>query len=292
MYGAVAANKRNTVIIMAVFVGIVSAIGWVLSTLYGSPSLAPWIIGGAALYALIQYFVASKLAVAMTGAKEIQKRDNPRLYRIVENLSITTGMPMPKVYVIDDPAPNAFATGRDPRHAIVAATTGIMDVMSDRELEAVMAHEMGHVKNYDIRVSMIAFGLVSAIGIMSDIALRMMFFGGGNSNENRNPIFMIIGIVVVLLAPIVAMLVQFAISRQREYLADATGALTTRDSEGLASALEKLAQYGKPMKQQSTATAHLFFSNPLKSGVLSKLFSTHPPLEDRIARLRGNADKF
>ena len=292
MYGAVAANKRNTVIIMAVFVGIVSAIGWALSTLYGSPSLAPWIIGGAALYALIQYFVASKLAVAMTGAKEIQKRDNPRLYRIVENLSITTGMPMPKVYVIDDPAPNAFATGRDPRHAIVAATTGIMDVMSDRELEAVMAHEMGHVKNYDIRVSMIAFGLVSAIGIMSDIALRMMIFGGGNSNENRNPIFMIIGIVVVLLAPIVAMLVQFAISRQREYLADATGALTTRDSEGLASALEKLAQYGKPMKQQSTATAHLFFSNPLKSGMLSKLFSTHPPLEDRIARLRGNADKF
>lgn len=291
MYGAIAANKRNTVIIMAVFIGIIGAIGWAFSMMYGSPLLTPWIIGGAAIYALIQYFIASKLALAMTGAKEIKKSDNPRLYRIVENLSITTGMPMPKVYIMDDPAPNAFATGRDPRHAIVAATTGIMDIMSDRELEAVMAHEMGHVKNYDIRVSMIAFGLVSAIGIISDIALRMMFFGGG-SNENRNPVFMIIGIVVVLLAPIVAMLVQFAISRQREYLADATGAMTTRDSEGLASALEKLAQYGKPMQRQNTATAHLFFSNPLKAGVLSKLFSTHPPLEDRIARLRGNANKF
>lgn len=291
MYGAVAANKRNTVIIMAVFIGIIGALGWAFSMSYGSPFLTPWIIGAAAVYALIQYFIASKLAIAMTGAKEIQKRDNPRLYRIVENLSITTGMPMPKVYVIEDSAPNAFATGRDPRHAVVAATTGIMDIMSDRELEAVMAHEMGHVKNYDIRVSMIAFGLVSAIGVISDIALRMMFFGG-SSNENRNPIFVIIGIVVVLLAPVVAMLVQFAISRQREYLADATGALTTRDPDGLASALEKLAQYGKPMKRQNTATAHLFFSNPLKSGALSKLFSTHPPLEDRITRLRGNADKF
>jgi heat shock protein HtpX len=293
VYGAIAANKRNTVIIMAVFVGIVGAIGWALSYLSGSPSLAPWIVGGAAVYALIQYFAASKLAVAMTGAKEIQKSDNPRLWRIVENLAITTGAPMPKVYVIDDPAPNAFATGRDPKHAIVAATTGIMDVMDDRELTAVMAHEMGHVQNYDIRVSMIAFGLVSAIGILSDIALRMMWFGGGDrDNNNTNPIMLVIGIVVIILAPVMAVLIQSAISRQREYLADATGALTTRDSEALASALEKLAQYGRPMQRQSQSTAHLFFSNPLKAGGFAKLFSTHPPLEDRIARLRNNATKM
>ena len=292
MYGAIAANKRNTVIIMAVFVGIIGAIGWAFSYLYGSPSLAPWIVGGAAIYALIQYFAASKLAVAMTGAKEIQKSDNPRLWRIVENLSISTGAPMPKVYIIDDPAPNAFATGRDPKHAIVAATTGIMDVMDDRELNAVMAHEMGHVQNYDIRVSMIAFGLVSAIGILSDVALRMMFFGGDNRNSNTNPIMLVIGIVVVILAPIMAILIQAAISRQREYLADATGALTTRDSEALASALAKLGQYGQPMQRQSQSTAHLFFSNPLKAGGFAKLFSTHPPLEDRIARLRNNATKM
>jgi heat shock protein HtpX len=291
VYGAIAANKRNTVLIMAVFVGIVGAIGWAFSYLSGSPSLTPWIIGGAAVYALIQYFAASKLAVAMTGAREIQKMDNPRLWRIVENLAITTGVPMPKVYVIDDPAPNAFATGRDPKHAIVAATTGILDVMDDRELNAVMAHEMGHVQNYDIRVSMIAFGLVSAIGILSDIALRMLWFGGSNRN-NTNPVVLLIGIVVVIIAPVVAMLVQAAISRQREYLADATGALTTRDSEALASALGKLAQYGRPLQRQSQSTAHLFFSNPLKSGVLTKLFSTHPPLEDRISRLRNNATKM
>ena len=291
MYGAISANKRNTIIIMALFIGLISAVGWAVSTMYGQPLITPWVIAGAGVYTLFQYFAASKLAVAMTGAKEIQKNDNPRLWRIVENLAITTGMPMPKVYVIDDPAPNAFATGRDPKHAIVAATTGIMEIMDDRELAAVMAHELGHVKNYDIRVSMIAFGLVSAIGILSDIAIRIMFFGGGDRRD-VHPAVYILGIVVILLAPIIAMLIQFAISRQREFLADATGALTTRDSEGLASALEKLGQYGKPMKRQNTSTAHLFFSNPLKSGFLSKLFSTHPPLEERISRLRKNADKF
>lgn len=200
---------------------------------------------------------------------------------------------MPKVYVINDNAPNAFATGRDPKHAIVAATTGIMDVMDDRELEAVMAHEMSHVKNYDIRVSMIAFGLVSVIGLMADIALRMMWFGGNdNKSSNSNPAFLIIGIVLIILAPILATLIQLAISRQREYLADASGVLTTRDSEGLASALEKLKQHGRPMKRQSQTTAHLFFSNPLKSGFMAGMFQTHPPLDKRIARLRDNSGKF
>ena len=292
MYNAVAANKRNTVIIMAAFVGIIGAIGWVVSYYYGDRSIAYWVIGVAAVYAFIQYFIASKFALAVTGAQEIEKRDSPRLYRIVENLTIATGMPMPKVYIIDDPAPNAFATGRDPKHAAVAATTGILDVMSDRELEAVMAHEISHVRNYDIRVSMIAFGLVSAIGILSDIAMRMFFFGGDRDNENNNPIALVVGIVLIILAPIIATLIQLAVSRQREYLADASGALTTRDPEGLASALEKLEKTGRPMQRQSSSTAHLFFNNPMRAGMMSRIFSTHPPLEDRIKRLRANEGKF
>lgn len=292
MYKAIAANKRNTLFIMAVFVGLIAAIGYVVAYfLGGDTSITWWVLGGAMVYALLQYFVADKLAVAMTGAHQIQKADNPRFYRIVENLAITVGMQTPKVYVIDDPAPNAFATGRDPKHAIVAATTGLLEIMDDRQLEAVMAHEMGHVQNYDIRVSMIAFGLVSAIGLLSDIAVRMLFFGGGR-RENNNPIIMIVGLVVIILAPIIATIVQLAISRQREYLADATGALTTRDSEGLAQALEKLETYGRPMKHQNSATAHLFFSNPLRKGFMSRLFSTHPPLSERIKRLRQNASTF
>lgn len=278
---------------MAVFIGFVGAIGWAFSAVNGNTAMTPWIVAGAGIYALIQYFLASKLAVMSTGAQEIQKHDNRRLYRIVENLSITNGMPMPKVYMINDPAPNAFATGRDPQHALVCATTGIMEIMTDRELTAVMAHEMGHVKNYDIRVSMIAFGLASAIGILSDIALRMMWFGGNNDDERDvSPVMMIVGVVVIILAPIVAALIQMAISRQREYLADATGAMTTRDPEGLASALEKLQSYSQPMQRQSMSTAHLFFDNPLKPGAIANLFSTHPPLEDRIARLRENLGKF
>ena len=291
MYNAIAANKRNTVIIMTVFVGIIGGIGYLLSSIYGNSSITPWSVGGALFYALIQYFLASKLAVMSTGAQEIEKSDNPRMYRIVENLAITEGLPMPKVYIIDDPAPNAFATGRDPQHALVAATTGLLDIMNDQELEGVLAHEMAHIKNYDIRVSMIAFGLVSAIGALSDLALRMMFFSN-DRDRNVHPVVLIIGIILVILAPFAAFLVQMAVSRQREYLADATGAMTTRHPEGLASALEKLRDHTQPMRNQNTATAHLFFNNPLKSGFLSNMFSTHPPLEDRIARLRKNADKF
>jgi heat shock protein HtpX len=292
MYKAIAANKRNTVFIMAVFIGIIGAIGWAVSYLYGNSSIAYIVIVVAVVYALMQYFIASKLLLAMSGAVEIEKRDNPRYYRIVENLAITIGFQTPKVYIIDDPAPNAFATGRDPRHAIVAATTGLLDIMDDQELEAVMAHEMGHVQNYDIRVSMIAFGLVSAIGLLTDIILRMLFFGGGRRDNNMSPVVLVIGIIVLILAPIVAVIVQLAVSRQREYLADATGALTTRDPEALASALEKLEKFGRPMKKQSTSSAHLFINNPLKPGFFNKLFSTHPPLADRIARLRSNEGKF
>lgn len=291
MYSAIAANKRNTLLIMAIFVAIIGALGWIVSNIYGQPSFfyLAFIVSG--VFALIQYFAAAKLALAMNGAKEIQKRDNPRLYRIVENLSIATGMPMPKVYVIDDPAPNAFATGRDPKHAYVAASTGLLDIMDDTELEAVMAHELGHVKNYDIRVMMIVFGLVSAIGFIADMLLHMMWWGSGD-DEAPNPIFIVLGIVAALLAPFVAMLVQLAISRQREYLADSTGAMTTRYPEGLASALEKISQHGSTMRRQNTSTAHLFFANPLKGNALAKLFSTHPPIQDRIARLRGMGDKL
>lgn len=292
MYNAISANKRNTAIIMAAFVGLVAAVGWALSAVYGNTSIMPFVIGGALLYAIFQYFAASKLAVMSTGAREIQKADNPRMYRMVENLAITEGMPMPKVYIIDDPAPNAFATGRDPKHAVIAATTGLLEIMDDRELEGVLAHELAHVKNYDIRVSMIAFGLVSAIGVITDLAMHMIFFGGNNDNRNVPPQMIIIGIVVIILAPIVALLVQMAISRQREYLADATGAMTTRYPEGLASALEKLKTHSQPMRRQNTSTAHLFFSNPLKKGFMSKLFSTHPPLEERVERLRNNSEKF
>lgn len=293
MYKSIAANKRNTILIMAVFVGLIGAIGWIVSYFYGNTNITYFVIAIAALYALIQYFIADKLTVALTGARQIEKRDNPRFYRIVENLAITTGIQTPKVYIIDDPAPNAFATGRDPKHAIVAATTGLIDIMDDNELEAVMAHEMGHVQNYDIRISMITFGLVSVIGLITDIVLRMFIFGDRRDNNNdTSPVLMIIGVVALVLAPIIAVIVQMAVSRQREYLADATSAMTTRNPESLASALKKLQSQGRPMKRQSTASAHLFFSDPLKPGFISKLFSTHPPLEDRIARLINNANKF
>jgi heat shock protein HtpX len=291
MYKAIAANKRNTVLIMALFVGLVSAIGWAISYMYGNTSITYYVIAGVAIYTLIQYYAADKLSVAMTGARQIEKKDDPRFYRIVENLAITTGMPMPKLYIIDDPAPNAFATGRDPKHSIVAATSGLIDIMNDSELQAVMAHEMGHVQNYDIRVSMITFGLVSAIGLLTNIILRMFIFGD-RDNDNSNPIGMIAGIIVIILAPIMAAIIQMAVSRQREYLADATSAMTTRNPEAMISALQKLQKQGKAMVRQNSSTAHLFFINPLKPGFMNKLFSTHPPIEDRIARLQGNEGKF
>lgn len=285
MYSEIASNKRKTWLIVALFLVVIGLLGWIFSNLYSSPMFfyLALIIGG--VYALLQYFAASKLALAMNGAKEVTKKDEPELYRVVENLAITTGMPMPKVYVIDDPAPNAFATGRDPQHATVAASRGLLQIMDKTELEAVMAHEMGHVKNYDIRVMMIVFGLVAAIGFIADMLLHMMWFSG-DRERNASPIFIVLGIAAAILAPLIAMMVQLAVSRRREYLADSTGALTTRHPEGLARALEKIRRSGSTMKRQNTATAHLFFANPLKGKSLSKLFSTHPPIDERIARLR------
>lgn len=271
--------------IILFFIAFIGLLGWLFGEYTRSPSLTIGVLVGATVYAVFMYFAGSKVSLAVNGAKEIQKRDNPRLYRIVENLAITEGLPMPKVYIMDDPAPNAFATGRNPKHAAVAATTGLLDIMDDTELEGVFAHEMGHVKNYDIRVSMIAAALAVVVSIIADILLHMTFFRG-NDNNNSGPLGLILAIAGAILAPLVATLIQLAITRRREYLADATGALATRYPEGLASALEKIAAYGSATRRQNTATAHLFFANPLRGKGLMNLFSTHPPVEERIRRLR------
>ncbi|MBX3098422.1 MAG: M48 family metallopeptidase [Salinibacterium sp.] len=294
MYRNIAKNKRNTVFIILLFIVIIGGLGLLAAYIYNDISIVVITLIVATGYAVFQYFAASSQALSLSGAHEIQKADNPRLYRIVENLAITTGTPMPKVYIINDPAPNAFATGRDPQHASVAATTGILDLLDDSELEGVMAHELGHVQNYDIRVSMIVFGLVVAVGFISDIFLRFAFFGGRGNNNNGggNPVMLILGIVALLLAPLVAAVVQAAISRQREYLADATGALTTRHPDALASALEKLGQYGRPMRKQNSTMAHMWIADPTKPGLMDKLFSTHPPIADRVKRLIASGRSF
>ena len=284
MYSQIAANKRKTILIMLFFVLFVGLIGWLFALFTGEPAITPYVLAGALAYALISYYSSSKLALAVSGAKEISKQDNPRLYRTVENIAITDGLPTPKVYIIDDPAPNAFATGRKPANSAVCVTTGLLDVMNDKELEGVIAHEMGHVKNYDIRVSMVAFAMVAVIGLLADVMLRMAWFSDDDRDSN-NQLFFILGIVAALLAPIIATMIQLAISRKREYLADATGALTTRYPEGLASALAKLKQTGSTLKRQNTSTAHLFFANPLKGHSIATLFSTHPPIDERIKRL-------
>lgn len=299
MYRAIARNKRNTVFTILLFLLIIGGLGWLASFIYNSYTILWVVVIGATLYAVVQYFLASSQALSMSGAVPITKADNPRLWNVVENLSITTGTPMPAVYVVNDPAPNAFATGRDPQHASVAATTGLLDIMTDAELEGVMAHELGHVRNYDIRLSMIVFGLTVAIGFIADIFLRMAFFGGmGNRNNNNggggggNPVIIVFGLIAAIIAPLVATLVQLAVSRQREYLADATGAMTTRHPDALASALLKLEAYGRPMQKQNSSMAHLWIANPLKPSLMSRLFSTHPPIPERVERLEKMGSNF
>jgi heat shock protein HtpX len=286
MYSEIARNKMKSWLIILFFVLFVGLLGFLFGQYANSWPLTFGVIIGAGIYALVMYFAGSKVALAVNGAKQIQKKDNARLWRIVENLAISEGLPMPKVYIMDDPAPNAFATGRNPKNAAVCATTGILEIMDDTELEGVFAHEMGHVKNYDIRVSMIAAALAIVVGFIADMLLHMTFFRGGDDDEGGSPLFFILAIVGAILAPFVATLIQLAITRRREYLADATGALATRYPEGLASALEKIAAYGSATRRQNTSTAHLFFANPLRGKGLMNLFSTHPPIEDRIKRLR------
>lgn len=288
MYQQIAANKRKTVIMMVLFVGLVAGLGWLFGQISGQPFITPYVLIGAAVYTLLSYFAGSKMALGLNGAHQIEKKDNPRLWRITENLCISEGLPMPKVYIIDDPAPNAFATGRNPQNAVVGATSGLLEIMDDQELEGVIAHEIGHVKNYDIRVSMLAFALVAVISIIADILLRITWFRDRDEdNGSSGQIFLVLGILAAIVAPLIATMIQLAISRRREYLADASGALTTRYPEGLARALEKIGMYGSTMKKQNASTAHMFFSNPLKGKGIMHLFSTHPPVEERVKILRG-----
>ncbi|HPR10047.1 MAG TPA: M48 family metalloprotease [Candidatus Saccharibacteria bacterium] len=292
MYSEIAANKRKTIFLILGFFFLIAAVAAGAAWYFGDYFITIYALVFALGYIAWSYFGSDKAALAINNAQEIQESDNTRLWRTVENLAITNGLPMPKVYIMDDPALNAFATGRDPRHASVAVTTGLLNTMDDSELQGVMAHEMGHIQNYDIRVAIVVFGLVAVVSIISDMILRGLFWGSfNNDNRNSSPIMYIVLIVALIIAPIVATIIQLSISRKREYLADATGALTTRYPEGLASALEKIEHSSSAMQKQSTSTAHLFFANPLKGKNIAGLFSTHPPIEDRIARLREMGTK-
>ncbi|MCB9810249.1 M48 family metallopeptidase [Candidatus Nomurabacteria bacterium] len=277
---------------MGVFLVMVIAICFAVSAYMGNPIIL--YIG--AIFAIVtsvgSYWFSDKVVLKMTNAKLVAKEDAPELYNIVENLSITAGLPMPRVFIVNDSAPNAFATGRDPEHAVVAVTTGLLQILDRTELEGVVAHELAHVGNRDMLVMTVAVVLAGFVAIVADILTRSMIYGGGN-DRNRHPAFLILGIVGIILAPLAAKLIQLAVSRKREYLADATGALLTRYPEGLASALEKISQHAQPMKKASHATAHLFISDPFqekKVGMrqkLSGLFQTHPPAAERISKLRN-----
>ena len=237
------------------------------------------------------YWFSDKIVIKLAGAKEAKREEYFDLYTSVENLSITAGLPMPKVYVVVDDAPNAFATGRDKNHAVVCATTGLLKILDKTELEGVIAHELSHIGNKDMLLSTVVVVLVGFITILADVFTRSLFFGGHRSNDNKgNGVLMIIGIVLSILAPIFAMLIQLAISRKREFLADASGALLTRYPEGLANALRKISEYSKPMSRQSGAIAHLYIANPKGVGIGKKiggLFATHPPVQERIKALIG-----
>lgn len=283
-------NVRKTWMLMSFFLIIVIGLGFVFSRMYNNPTILYFFLIFSVGMNIISYWYSDKIALTMAGAHPATREKYFDFYNSVENLAITAGLPMPKIYVIEDPSPNAFATGRDKNHSVVAVTTGLLSLMNKTELEGVIAHEMSHIGNKDMLVSTVAVVLVGFVAIISDIMIRMSFFGGRRDDREGNGIFMIIGIVVAILAPISSTLIQLAISRKREYLADASGSLLTRYPEGLASALEKISKYGRPMKRQSTAIAHLYIANPKGSGQFAKkvgnLFATHPPIEDRIKRLR------
>jgi heat shock protein HtpX len=286
MYEQISSNKRRTVLLLLFFLVLLWVLGYVIGKAIGSPGLLFFFGLFSIGYSIISYFAGAKMALAINRAHEIQKSDDPRLWRTVENLAITDGLPMPKVYIMDDPAPNAFATGRNYDNAVVCATTGLLQIMNDNELEGVIAHELGHVKNYDMRVNTLAFALVGIISMIADFFIRITFWGGGREERENNQAMFYLAFVAAILAPIAATLLQLAISRRREYLADATGALTTRFPEGLASALEKIEKTGSATRVQNTSTAHMFFANPLRGHSFMNLFDTHPPIDDRIKALR------
>ena len=279
---------------MSGFLVFVILVGWVFSQALQDSSILYIAVIFALIMNIASYWYSDKLVLMMTGAREAQKQDAPELYRIVENLAITAGLPTPKVYIIEDPAPNAFATGRDERHAVVAVTTGILNQLDKTELEGVIAHELSHIGNKDMLVSTVAVILVGLIAMLSDLFLRWTWFGGGRKKEGGDgraqAIFMLIGIALAILAPLIATLMRLAISRKREFLADASGALLTRHPEGLSSALIKISQYPGEMRAANHATAHLFIANPFRAkdgvGFMTKLFMTHPPIEERIKILK------
>lgn len=277
---------------MTGFFVLVIAIGFALSWYFNDQ----FILYIAVIFSLVanvtSYWYSDKLALSMSGAQPVTREQMPDLWNIVENLSITAGLPMPRVFIINDPAPNAFATGRNKEHAAVAVTTGLMQILDRSELEGVIAHELSHVGNRDILVGTVAVVLAGVISIIADFFLRMSFMGSNSDRGKGNPLVVVIAIVIAVLAPIAATMIRLAISRKREFLADASGALLTRYPEGLASALEKISSHAQPMQKASHATAHLFLSDPFKGGgngakFLTKLFMTHPPMEERIAVLRG-----
>ena len=295
IYDRIAANKRETWLLMLLFIGLLGGFVTALGYAIGMPLyVSPFVFGGLGAYALFSYYASSSVALSVSGASAVTLGDEPELYRIVENLSIGSGLPMPKVYVIEDSAPNAFATGRDPKHASVAATRGLLDKLDKSELEAVIAHEMSHVGNYDIRVMTITVVLVGLVALLADFFMRWTWMGAGRRSSNRDKgggaaIIIVVAIVFAILAPVIGKLIQLAISRKREYLADASGALLCRNPDALARALEKISADREPLEAANKATAHMYISNPLKehASLLNNAFSTHPPIEERIRLLRA-----
>lgn len=297
VYQQINSNKRRTVLLLILFSGMILGIGVVLSyySEAGPGALAAAIILST-IMSLVSYYTGDKVALFAAGARgPIKKEENPYLFRIVENLTITAGVPMPKVYVIEDTVPNAFATGRDPEHASVAVTTGIMQVLENEELEGVIAHELSHVKNYDIRLMTVVIICVGIVSLLANWFFRFSLFGGHGNRNARNGaggILLLVGLILLILSPIISKLIQLAVSRKREFLADASGALLTRYPEGLARALEKIEAHAAPMLRANTATAHLYISNPFgpsQKRSWRHLFSTHPPTAERTKALRSMA---
>jgi len=288
-------NIRKTWLLMTFFLVFVIAIGYGVSWYLGDPTILYIAVAFALVMNIGSYWYSDKIVLRMTGANPVTREQIPELWNIVENLAITAGLPMPKVYMMNDKAPNAFATGRDPEHAVVAVTSGLLEILDKNEVKGVVAHELSHIGNRDMLVMTVAVVLAGFIAILADILMRAMIFGG--NDKGKSPVFAIAAMIGIILAPLAAHLIKMAVSRKREYLADASGALLTRYPEGLASALEKISAYGRPMKKTSHATAHLFISDPYgkedKRSMSSKiggLFQTHPPANERIKALRQMGD--
>ena len=275
MYSSISENKRNTVIIFMVFIAIISGIGLYFSYIYKNDYIFIILLVFSILYALVQYNISKSIVLYMNGAKPVSRENAPEFYSAVETISITAGLPMPKLYIIDDESPNAFAAGTNPEKSIICATTGLLNIMDKSELEAVVAHEMSHIKNYDIRVSMAAVALTSVIELISELVLRF-FIWSDEDNDNRNPLIVVLGLLFVMISPLLALVTRLAISRQREFLADAIAVSLTRYPEGMISALQKLKNNGKPLRKQNSTTANLFIVNPMKRSFFSKFILNTP----------------